>query len=807
MKPLLPNTKQKNMNIKNNLSISFRHLKADRTNTLINLSGLILGLGIVTVVLVFVLNELGYNRSFVNRDRIYRIINQNEDDNNQWAGTPFVAGEAAADKFAEVEAYAHQYNIQNIEVKKGNEFISDPDMLCTESSFLQMFGIKILNGSPSEFDRAKGKILISKKAAKKYFGDENPVGKQLTLRYSGKEYFQEVAAVYEDFPQNSTIKASIIAGIDFGLEHLKQSMISTGTPPTIQELKESWNGIFFTNYLLLKKGTSVSGFEAKLHQLGVDQSDKNSKLNFSLQALTDIYFGSEKIVDNNRGDAGNRSMLFILASVGFLILVVACINYLNLTSAQALTQTKALAVRKVCGAPRNSLMRQMVFESVLISLIALPFALLLSHFSFPYISQLLGKSYRLSLTSQFLSGIIILIIITIATGSLSGLLVAVKITSFRLVETLKGQHSNVGDKHNVRKALVVFQMAVFIVLIAVMALVQKQVHYAFNKDLGISKEGLIRIPLGDHNYELYKQEIRKNPNVLQVSGALWLPPHKGKMNISIPKVDNPKETVLVKGLFVDYQFAKTMGMKVVLGSDFDESKNNSGVIINETAIKALGLKEIIGEQTAFGQIVGVVNDFNMYSIHEAISPMIIGLNPKMCREIAVKISTENSPETIDFLKKTWKSTGGIVPFDFDFTDDILNQIYESDIRFSKTIGLLAVIAIIIASLGLFGLSLLISQQKTKEIGIRKVTGARVGEIILLFNRDFVVWVGIAFVIATPIAYYAMNKWLESFAYKTSLSWWIFALSGVLALGIALLTVSWQSWRAATRNPVEALRYE
>jgi putative ABC transport system permease protein len=791
----------------NNFLVSIRHLMGNRTNTLINLAGLTLGLGIVTVVLVFVLNELGYNRSFFKHDRIYRIINQNSADNNLWANTPFVAGETSAEKFAEVEAYAHQYNIQNIEVKRGDEFISNRDILCTESSFFQMFGIKILNGSLFEFDRVKGKILVSKNTAEKYFGNENPVGKLLTLRYTGKEYIQEVAAVYEDFPQNSTIKASLIAGNDFGLEHLYQSIVSTGAKPSVQELKESWNGTFFINYLLLKKGTSVSGFEAKLHQLGVDQSDKDNRLNLSLQALTDIYFGSEKIVDNNRGDKGNRSMLFILASVGFLILVVACINYLNLTSAQALTQTKALAVRKVCGAPRNSLIRQMVFESVLISLIALPFALLLGHFSFPFISHLLGKSYQLSLASQFLPSIIILILITISTGALSGLLVAVKITSFRLVETLKGQRTHEGVKHNWRKTLVVFQMAVFIVLVAVMALVQKQVHYGFNKDLGIAKEGLIRIPLGDHNYELFKQEIRKNPNVLQVSGALWLPPNTRKMTITIPKVDNPKEKVTVKGLFVDYMFAGTMGMKVIMGSDFDESKNNSGVLINESAIKALGLKEILGEKTAFGQIVGVVNDFNMYSIHEAIGPMIIGLNPQMCREIAVKINSENTLGTIDFLKKTWKTTGGIVPFDFDFTNDILNQIYESDIRFSKTIGLLAVIAIIIASLGLFGLSLLINQQKTKEIGIRKVSGARVSEIILLINSDFVIWVSIAFVVATPIAWFAMSKWLESFAYKTELSWWIFALAGLLALGIALLTVSFQSYKAATKNPVESLRYE
>ncbi|WP_025864018.1 ABC transporter permease [Prolixibacter bellariivorans] len=257
----------------------------------------------------------------------------------------------------------------------------------------------------------------------------------------------------------------------------------------------------------------------------------------------------------------------------------------------------------------------------------------------------------------------------------------------------------------------------------------------------------------------------------------------------------------------DYHFAQTMGMHVLLGSDFDETRNSSGVLINQSAIKALGLKDIIGEKTAFGTVVGVVNDFNMYSLHQSITPMIIVLNPAMCREVAIRISTNNIPGTIGFLKKEWKASGGTTAFNFRFTDDALQDIYESDIRFSKIIGLMAVIAIFIASLGLFGLSLFLSRQRIKEIGIRKVNGAKVSEVMTLLNMDFIKWVGIAFVIATPMAWFAMNKWLENFAYKTSLSWWIFALAGILALGIALLTVSWQSWRAATRNPVEALRYE
>jgi putative ABC transport system permease protein len=263
----------------------------------------------------------------------------------------------------------------------------------------------------------------------------------------------------------------------------------------------------------------------------------------------------------------------------------------------------------------------------------------------------------------------------------------------------------------------------------------------------------------------------------------------------------------VNGIFVDYHFARTIGLNLLRGSDFDEIENNSGVIVNETAIKTLGLREVIGEKIAFGTVVGVVSDFNMYSIHEAISPMIIGINPSMVHEIAIRINSENMPQTIAFLKESWKATGGTSPFDFKFTNDILEKLYESDKQFAKTIGLMAVIAILIASMGLFGLSLLINRQKTKEIGIRKINGARIFEVLKLLNRDFLIWVVIAFLIATPVSWYVMYKWLQSFAYKTGLSWWIFILSGLTALGIAIITVSWQSWKAATRNPVEALRYE
>jgi putative ABC transport system permease protein len=797
------------MKLRNSFLLSIRHLKAEKINTLINIAGLTLGLGIVSIVIVYVLNEAGYNSSFKNREYIYRILNYNSAENSTWANTPYILGETITAGFAEAEKCVRVYNISNIEIKKENDFIHEPGMICAGSSFFDIFGINLLQGSLSGFDQTDNKVLVSSGLSHKYFGNDNPSGKLITLRYLGNEHPMEIIGVFETLPQNSTLKASIIAGSDFGMHHLMASLVTTSdTKPDERQLKESWeNGLFFTNYILLKPGTSIVEFEKKLHQLGVEHSKDNSRMSLSLQSLSDIYFGSGKIVDNNSEERGNITMVYVLIFIGMLILTIACINYLNLTSAQALNQSRSLAVRKICGASRGSLILQMILESSLVSIIALPLALQFAQSALPFVSQLLGKSYLLTFSYRSFFSIGILAIITLSTGALSGFLVSLRITSFGLVETIKGRNGGMGKKNYLRKAMVVFQISVFIILIAVMLLVQKQVDFAFSKDLGFAKEGLVRVPVGDHNYELFKQEIRKNAAVLDVSGALWLPPHQNKMNITIPKVDEPAQMVNVNGIFVDYHFARTMGLKLIKGSDFDETKNNSGVLVNESAIKSLGLKDIIGEQIAFGTIIGVVSDFNMYSIHEAINPMIIGLNPSMVREIAIRINTENIKQTIGFLKDSWESTGGTTPFHFELTDDVMKRLYESDIRFSKTIGLMAIFAIFIASLGLFGLSLLISKQKTKEIGIRKINGSGVAEVMIMLNRDFLLWVIMSFVIACPIAWYAGRRWLGNFAYRTELSWWIFALAGLMALTIAVFTVSWHSWRAARRNPVEALKYE
>nr|WP_319401122.1 FtsX-like permease family protein [uncultured Carboxylicivirga sp.] len=789
-----------------NLRISLRHLKTDKTNTLISIAGLIIGLGIVASVITYVINELNYNQSIANKNRIYRVLHFDSNDHHYWATTPFAVGEQAKIQLAEVESVVHQYNMDNIEVQKGNEFIPEPDMMSCESSFFSAFGVKILQGSLIDFDETSKSIALSRQLAEKYFANQNPLGQELTLRYGGQKYVMEVTAVFNDISQNSTVKPKLLTNIDFGLQHLASNLISSGEMPTADQLKQDWGMSLMTTYLMLKKDVDQKAFEAKLKKIGEENATINMPMDLALQSLSDIYFSSIEI-RNSGNEKGNKSMLILMLVMGLLILLVAIINYLNLASARLMAQTKNYAVRRVCGAGNKSIVNQIITESTIITLVALPFALLFAWYAMPVVSQMLGKTYTIEFSEQIVLTLILLFGLTLVSGIVAGLLVSYKVSRVSMAIILKGNKHFIGSKHYARKAMVVFQFVVFIVLISVTFLVQKQVKYTFNKDLGFNKEGLVTIPLGDHNLDLFKEEILKNPSVLSASGTLWMPPSDNNIFMTLPKVSHPDEKVNVNALFVDYDFVKTMGLELITGSDFEKSKGNGGVIVNQLAAKELGLTTVVGEEIAWGKVVGLVNDFNMSSLHQKISPMLIVLKRDMCKNIAVRLRSENLAQSIDFLEKTWNKTGGTTSFSYEFPNDIIREMYQAEIRFSQTIGLLAVIAISIASLGLLGLSLLIGKQRTKEVGIRKVNGAKISEILTLLNKDFIKWVAIAFVIATPIAWFAMNKWLENFAYKTSLSWWIFALAGLLALAIALLTVSYQSWKAATRNPVEALRYE
>lgn len=794
--------------MRQSIAIIVRRLMRERLTSLISFGGLTIGLTIVTLVLTFIINELNYNKSFTKSSQIVRILNDDPKSDAVWGNTPFRVGELANEQFAEVENFAHEYSIGNLFVKKGEEYLPEKMVTATEKSFFEIFDIKILHGELNGFD-ATNKVAVSKRFAEKIFGKKSAVNELLKVQYNGVETEFIVTAVYANLPKNGTIKPEIITNIDFGVKHLHKNLYSSDRIVTEAQLKDDWKrGIFFTNYLLLQKNTNRKELAQKIEQLGNEHAVEQVPLKLEIQEFESIYFGSGGIMRNGDTERGNKASLFVLGAIGFIILLIACVNYLNLASAQALGQARCFAVSKVCGSSHRNQVFQLILESSIIAVVAIPFALLLSNMLMPQVSMFLKNGYELELFMwKNIEVFAYIVLIALLIGVVSGLLVSFRFSAVNLIDVLKGKRIKVAASNGVRQTMVIFQLMAFIILISGMFIVKKQIKYAFAKDIGIKQEGLLRASIGDKDYHLFKEKALQVAGVEQISGALWIPPHNGKMVMTLNRVDDPAQTVEVRGLFSDYNFATTMGMQIIRGADFNKENNPRGVLVNESAVSALGLTVVIGEHTSFGKVVGLVKDFNMYSIREKVPPMIIGVNPKMAREVVVRVKTDNIAHTMAQLKDVWNSVEGKEKFNFVFTDEVLRKLYQGEQKLSEVTGWLAFIAIFIASLGLFGLSVLTGKQRIKEIGVRKVNGARIIEVIGLLNRDFVKWVIIALVLAAPIAYMVMQKWLAEFAYKTTISWWIFILAGTIAMIVTLLTVSFQSYRAATQNPVKALRYE
>ncbi len=791
--------------------ITLRRLFADKTNSIIKLSGLLIGLSVAFVVLVFSINELSYDLFHKNKDNIYRVLDNNEGSNITWYNTPYVLGNLLVESLPEVEAKASMYSIHNFEIKKDDEYIPKKNILCTEPSFFDIFSFKIINGNINKFD-VNSSIIISQSCAYEYFGNKNPIGQTIELKLDKTEFLMSVVAVVDDLPINSSIKSDFFCNIDFGINQLMQSMMNTAhVKVDADTIRNSWNyGVFFTNFLLLSQNTNINEFNSKIAKLVDNSCSQNIVSNFYLQPFNKMYFNSATLSGNNIIEKGNKQVLAILMLVGFIILVVANINYINISIAQLFSKSKDVAIRKTCGAQRSILIWQLIYESVLVSIIALPFAILIANIFLPMINKIMEKPYSLSLAQNW-GWIAIIILVTIFVGALSGYFVALKTTSPNVVEAMSKTKQGKGNTFSLSKGLLVFQLVIFVFLTVATLSVYKQLHFSINKDLGFSTQNLLTIDINDKsnspNYTILKNELLKIPSVKQVSGAIWLPPTNNNMVLSMPKVDEPEKIISAQGLFVDYGFEETLGLHLIKGEFFNKEKGVSGVLVNESAAKALGLTNIIGEKLGFGKVVGLVKDFHLKSIHEIIPPTIIVQNSAMITKVLIRTNGGNMLETIGKIKNTWHKLGAKNQLNITFYDDKIQNLYESDMKFAIVISAFTFLSIFISILGLIGISLIATKKRIKEIGIRKVNGAKVTEIMQMLNRDFVKWVVIAFAIATPIAYYAMSKWLQNFAYKTELNWWIFALAGCITLTIALLTVSWQTFKAARRNPVEALRYE
>jgi len=790
---------------KNYLKIALRNIKRHRGYSFINITGLAIGMTCTILILLWVQDELSFDRFHKNGDYLYRVIQdiQFTDHRTHWAITQGPLGPSLKEDFPEIVDFT-RIRYRGFRFKYADK-IFDERVCMADNSILEMFTFPLVQGDPKTALIEPNNIVLSEEMAEKYFGGENPIGKTIK---ADDRYDFHVKGVFKKIPINSHLQFDFLIPFIFGRE--------------LGYTVDTWNNSGFSTYVMLAKTTSVENVIEKISDYLKTKPtlEENSKL--MLQPLKRVHLYSHYDFDFRHGDI---KYVMIFSVVALFILLIACFNFMNLATARAGNRAKEIGMRKVAGAYKRNIIYQFFGEAIFLSLIALFFAIIFVELLLPTFNELSGKELLLNFTSNPLT-LIGLIGISLITGIISGSYPALVLSSFNPVEILKG----VGGTTNVsssskkgslfRKVLVVSQFAISIMLFIGTIVVYNQLLFMRNKKLGYEKEHLLMSWMrGDmpQQFEAVKNELLKNPDILNVT-AVFSPPTYGYVFSNTLwhwEGQNPSEEILFRCNLVNYDYFKTFGLKLVAGRPFSKefATDTNAVIINETAMKAMGLENPVGKRLAYQdgefniEIIGVVKDYHFRSLHQRIEPHILILNTDATQLLCARILGTDIPRTINEVEQVWKKFAPDFPFEYNFLDESLDNLYRPEMRISKIFRYFTILAIFISCLGLFGLASFMAEQRTKEIGIRKVLGASVPGIVLLLSKEFGKWVLVANVIAWPIAWYGMSKWLQNFAYRTNITWTAFIMSAGIALLIALLTVSYQSIKAALANPVQSLRYE
>lgn len=796
---------------KNYFKTAWRNLKKNKFYTFINIIGLTIGITSCILIGLYITHELSYDKFNKNADRIVRVTMDYGGDGSseKVAVTGTKAGPQFKRTFPAVEAFCRMVKFSEV-VKHNDKLFDEKNFLYADSSFFKIFSFKLLQGDANTVLDAPDKIVLTKTTAEKYFGNENAIGKILLLN-NNKDY--EVTGIVADAPGNSQIQFDFIA-----------SFSSLGASKT-----EDWWSANYVTYLLVNKPENIAPLQKQVtaymktnvaKELNLTGSDY---LTYYLEPLKKVHlYSSLEGLEPN----GNISYIYILGIVAFLILLIACINYTNLATAQSASRGAEIGIRKVFGAYKWQLFYQFISESAILTFIALLFAFFISIELLPLFNSVSGKSITAGMLLKPLpvfSIVLLGILVTVFAGGYP----AIILSNSKLINILKSGFRVSSSGGGLRKSLIVFQFVISIFLIATTIIILQQLSFIQHINLGYDKEHVIVLPVDNQmrqNYDAIKKAISANPNVVSVSGG-YEPPVFVQWGDGI-SVDNGgiKKQLLVNAMPVDLDYLKTLGLQIIAGSDYtladlqqmDTSNNGANLhytyMINETAAKALGWspQQAIGKTISkgvTGEIKAVVKDFHIASLHEPIKPVVIFLDPNFVNDFFIKISGKNIPATIQFLQTVWKERVPQQPFEYHFLDDDYNHLYIAEQRTAQVFGAFSTIAILLACLGLFALAAFTTIQRTKEIGIRKVLGASLANVTLLISAEFIKLVFAAIIIATPLAWLASQKWIQNFAYRINLHWWVFAVAGICAVIIALATVSFHAIKAAMANPVKSLRAE
>lgn len=792
--------------IKNYLKIAFRNLWRHKVYSFINIMGLTVGITACFLIFLYVRFEISYDKFHTKGDRIYRLVCDTKTPTETLYESITSAPMAINIKrdFPEVEA-AVRLETTSFLVRRGDKKFQEERSLYADSSFFETFDFPLIKGDPKKALTDLFTIVLSEATAKKYFGSEDPIGETLLLR--GDNQPVTVTGIMKDMPENSHFKADVIL-----------SMI-TRTQKFNPGRDEQWGNFGMYSYLLLKEGTDPQRLQAKFPAFlkkhnGKEQEESQMFYTLTLEPLKDVYLKSKR----ESPDKGNISNVYIFSIIAIFILIIACINFINLTTARASERAREVGIRKVVGAAKSRLVTQFLGESVLLCLLAFLLAILLCALLLPQFNELAGKTISGGIFNNS-NYLLLLFLISAAIGLTAGIYPALVLSGFQPITVLKGRFATGKKGISLRQGLVISQFTVSIILIAGTIVVYKQLHYMRSRDLGFAKDQMLVMDYYyDRNVQSLKNEIKTIPSVLSVSTSSSIPGMGN--NIAYSQVENKAGEMQIANLdvyFTDFDFLKQFKVGMVAGRAFSvdmPTDSTQAMIVNEEAVKSFGYTsphDIIGKKFSQwgreGEIIGVIKNFNFQSLHQDIKPLSIRVEPGNFHIISMKVATANLPATIAAVEKKWKAAIPNRPFSYFFVDEAFDRQYRAEERFGNLFLDFAILAIFISCLGLLGLASYSTMQRTKEIGIRKVMGASVGSITGLLSKDFLKLVLVAIVIALPVAWFAMNRWLQDFAYRSTIPWWVFLATGIIATLIALFTISFQAIKAAIANPVKSLRTE
>jgi len=753
------------------------------------------------LILLWVQDEWSYDRHIKNADNIYRVIeNQNPSggESSLFAVSPGELTIALKEEYQEIIRSSRYEPHNELRLKKGDEFVHETAVATVDKDFLKMFNIQFVQGDINSALNDPHSVVLTEEMAHKYFGNKDALGKTLTESLG---YQVTVTGVIKK-PHNSHLRFDFLVPIEL----LKER----GAPIN------DWRYLCY-NYIELQKGTDGKLLDNKIRDF-LKKHIKGSDSEIFLQNIKKIHLFSSRKFTYDISGHGDITSVRILGLIAVFILLIACINFMNLATAQSARRAREIGVRKVVGANKRKIIAQFLGESLLIILVAHVIAMILVELLLPGYTNLIGK--QLAVNYQSAGLYLGLITMVLFCGLLAGSYPAFYLSSLKPLDTMKGVINKNPGNTQFRRVLVVFQFTLSILLIISTLIVGKQLRYFQNMKLGFNKDniGYFQFPAApwDPKLKTIKKELLNNPDILSVTKIFIN--YNNPLNIEGTsggyKWEGKKEgdDVLFYTLGADEDYAKTFQVELKEGRYFSSefSTDNTAIVINEQAAKIMGFKDPIGEKITTPQgtklnIIGVVKDFHFKSLHYKIEPLIMQIGSS--NTFFIRMKYDKLTSIVESVKKTYDSFKPDIPLDFHFLDDDYDNLYRTERRLGKIIGYFSFLAIIISCLGLIGLSSFMTERRTKEIGIRKINGAKSFEIFFLLSKEYILWVLISIIIASPIAWFVMNKWLQNFAYRISIGWWIFALAGVIALLIALLTVSWQAYRAANKNPVEALRYE